>query len=260
MLLVGVHDPDGTGDLGHEADTTEGALELVALTAQAEQLTLGHAAGGDVVEVDLLELLEPLQPLVDGLEVGEHAAEPALVHVRHADALRLLSDGFLCLLLRADEQDAAAVGDGLLDELVGVVQVTESLVQIDDVDAVAVGEDEPLHLRVPPAGLVSEVDARLQQLAHGDDCHGCSFRAARRFPVGRAGPDGRHPDTDSGPCPWGPEGSRPTDSRRTVCEFRSVNRDDPSLPNGAVDRRRRLVHRSAGGSGGRTRPRHVMDT
>ena len=171
MLLVGVHDPDGTGDLGHEADTTEGALELVALTAQAEQLTLGHAAGGDVVEVDLLELLEPLQPLVDGLEVGEHAAEPALVHVRHADALRLLSDGFLCLLLRADEQDAAAVGDGLLDELVGVVQVTESLVQIDDVDAVAVGEDEPLHLRVPPAGLVSEVDARLQHLAHGDDCH-----------------------------------------------------------------------------------------
>jgi hypothetical protein len=60
---------------------------------------------------------------VHGLEVGEHAAQPALVDVRHADAGRLLGDRLLRLLLGADEQDRAAVGDGLLDELVRAVDV-----------------------------------------------------------------------------------------------------------------------------------------
>src|SRR4029077_13841840 len=43
------------------------------------------------------------------------------------------------------------------------------LLQIDDVDAVALGEDVALHLRVPAPGLVTEVDAALQELLHADD-------------------------------------------------------------------------------------------
>ena len=61
------------------------------------------------------------------------------------------------------------MGDGLLDELVGAVDVGQRLLQVDDVDAVALGEDEALHLRVPAPGLVPEVDAALEQLLHGDD-------------------------------------------------------------------------------------------
>ena len=71
------------------------------------------AAARDVVEVDLLELLEALEALVHRLEVGEHATEPALVDVGHADAGGLLGDGLLRLLLGADEEDRAAVRDGL---------------------------------------------------------------------------------------------------------------------------------------------------
>ena len=70
------------------------------------------------------------------------------------------------------------MGDGLLDELVGVVDVRQRLLQVDDVDAVALGEDEALHLRVPATGLVPEVDAALEQLLHGDDGH-CSLSALR---------------------------------------------------------------------------------
>ena len=147
-------------------------VELVLLAAQDEQLLLGHARAGHVVEVELLELLEALQPPVDGLEVGEHAAQPALVHVGHADAGRLLGDRLLGLLLGADEHHRAAVGDGLLDELVRAVDVGQRLLQVDDVDAVALGEDEALHLRVPAAGLVPEVHAALEQLLHGDDLVG----------------------------------------------------------------------------------------
>src|SRR3712207_2689130 len=88
------------------------------------------------------------------------------------------SDDLLRLALGADEQDRTAVGDRLLDELVGVVDVPERLLQVDDVEAVALGEDEPLHLRVPATGLVPEVDAAVEQLLHADDCH-CSLSDPR---------------------------------------------------------------------------------
>jgi len=65
----------------------------------------------------------------------------------------------------------AALGDGVLDERVGAVDVGQRLLQVDDVDAVALGHDEALHLGVPATGLVPEVDAALEELAHGDDGH-----------------------------------------------------------------------------------------
>ena len=40
------------------------------------------------------------------------------------------------------------------------------LLEVDDVDLVAMAEDERGHLRVPVAGLVSEMDARFQHLSH----------------------------------------------------------------------------------------------
>src|SRR5208283_3007055 len=169
VLLLGVDHPHRARHPRHVPDPAERAVELVALAPQVQQLTLGHAGAGHVAEVDLLELLEPLEALKHGGEVGQHAAQPALVDVRHPDPPRLLGDDFLGLLLGADVQDRAAVGDGLLDELVRAVDVVEGLLEVDDVDAVALGEDVALHLRVPAAGLVPEVNAALQELLHGDD-------------------------------------------------------------------------------------------
>ena len=54
------------------------------------------------------------------------------------------------------------MGDGLLDELVRVVDLRERLLDVDDVDAVALSEDETTHLRVPTPGLVTEMDSGLQ--------------------------------------------------------------------------------------------------
>ena len=82
-------------------------------------------------------------------------------------------DRVLRLLLGADEEHRAAVGDEVTNEGVGASSIRlQRLVEIDDVDAVALAEDESLHLRVPAAGLVPEVDACLEQLLHGDDGHG----------------------------------------------------------------------------------------
>src|SRR5690606_30727830 len=121
--------------------STQGLVKLVELTLLDEELLLGEALRR-VVEVDLLELLHARKTLGDRLEVGEKSAEPTLVDVGLAHAGRLLGDGLLGLLLGAHEENGAAVRDGLLDELVGVVDVTKRLLEVDDVDARALGQDE----------------------------------------------------------------------------------------------------------------------
>ena len=63
------------------------------------------------------------------------------------------------------------MSNGLLDEVVGALDVLNGLLEVNDVDAVALGENEALHLGVPATGLVPEVDAALKELAHGNDCH-----------------------------------------------------------------------------------------
>ena len=115
------------------------------------------------------QLVQPLDALGDRAPVRQQAAEPAVVDVGHADALRLLGDGVLRLLLRADEEHAAAALGDVAREVVGLLEQLERLLEVDDVDAAALGEDEALHLRIPAAGLVAEVDSGLQQVLHGDD-------------------------------------------------------------------------------------------
>ena len=119
-----------------------------------------------------LQLIEQTEALADGHEVGEHATQPALIDVGHLGPGRLFGDRLLGLLLGAHEQDRVTARDGVGHELEGRVQALDGLGQVDDVDAVALGEDVRLHLRVPAAGLVSEVDAGLEELAHRDGRHG----------------------------------------------------------------------------------------
>ena len=57
-----------------------------------------------------LEVAQPREAALDGREVGEQAAEPALVHEEHAAALRFFGDRVLRLPLGADEQDRLALG------------------------------------------------------------------------------------------------------------------------------------------------------
>jgi hypothetical protein len=99
---------------------------------------------------------------------GEQAAEPALGHERHAAALGLLGDRFLRLALGADEQHVLALRGDILNVLQRVLQQPVRLLQVDDVDAVALTEDVLLHLRVPAPGLVAEMHAGLEQVLDRD--------------------------------------------------------------------------------------------
>ena len=57
----------------------------------------------------------------------------------------------------------------LLQEVRRAHEPLHRLLEVDDVDRVALAVDERLHLRVPPAGAVAEVNAALEQFRHRDD-------------------------------------------------------------------------------------------
>ena len=46
------------------------------------------------------------------------------------------------------------------------MKLFDRLIEIDDVDLIALLEDVRLHLRVPALGLVTEMHARFQKLRH----------------------------------------------------------------------------------------------
>src|SRR5207248_1060882 len=109
------------------------------------------------------ELVQPVDAVRDRAPIRQEAAQPAVVHVRHADPLRLVLDGGLRLLLRADEEHRAAALGEVARERVGLLEQLERLLQVDDVDAAPLGEDEAAHLWVPTSRLVAEMDAGLQK-------------------------------------------------------------------------------------------------
>ena len=106
-----------------------------------------------------LEFFQAFDAGLDGLEVRQHATEPALRDVEHAAPLRHFDNDGPSLLLRTHEEDGLPFLDGRAHGFVRDFDLTERFLQIDDVDIVTLGEYELFHLRVPASGLVTEVNA-----------------------------------------------------------------------------------------------------
>ena len=170
MLLAGIDHEQRAGQLLHLADTAQVGLKLFTLMLKLDDFLLGQQ-----IKLALLlhpvDLVQALHAGADGAEVGEHAAQPAVVNKEHIATLRLGCDGLLRLLLGADEQQGLASHRQVSHEVVRLVRLADGLLQIDDVDAVALGKDVLRHFGVPAAGLVAEVYARFQELFHRDNCH-----------------------------------------------------------------------------------------
>ena len=165
LLLVGVDDEDQVGRAAHVLDAAESALELLLFTGQHQALLLGEA--GAAAAEDLVDLAQARDRAGDRLPVGQHAAEPAGIHVILGRTLGRIGDRIRRLTLGADEQHAAALGDRVADGLEGAVQHRDGLGEVDDVDVVAGAEDVLTHLRVPAVRLVAKVGAGFEQRTHG---------------------------------------------------------------------------------------------
>ena len=132
---------------------------------QLDDFLLGKHVEGAVL-LHLLELGHAVHAGAHGLEVGQHTAEPAGVDIELTDAAGLLADGVLRLLLGADKQHALAVLGHAAHEVVGLFELLDGLLEVNDVDAIALHVDILRHLGVPATGLVTEVHTGLQKLLH----------------------------------------------------------------------------------------------
>ncbi len=157
----------------HVLDAAEVRLQLLEVLLGGDPLA-GRQQLQLTLRVVALEVVKALDPQRDRLEVGQQAAEPAVVDVRHAGRVSHLLDHVAGLLLGADEQDRAAATGDVGRELAGLFEQLLSLQEVDDVDAVPLAEDEAAHLWIPAARLVTEVNAGLQQLPDADLSHGAT--------------------------------------------------------------------------------------
>ncbi len=70
------------------------------------------------------------------------------------------------LALGADKQDTAVIGDDAAHGSQGLVQHGDGLAEVDDVNVVANAEDVRRHTGIPALGLVAEMYAGFDELAH----------------------------------------------------------------------------------------------
>ena len=101
-----------------------------------------------------MPLFHTLDAGTHGDEVREHATEPTLIDVGHVRTLSLRGDCLLGLLLCADEEDGAAASGSFAQNGVCTVRIDDRLLEVEDVDAVALTKDVGTHLRVPATSLV----------------------------------------------------------------------------------------------------------
>ena len=107
-------------------------------------------------------MIDPFNALFYGAEIGEHAAEPALVNIILSAAGGLFIDRVLSLLFRSDEEDALAGSNSVLNKSVSPLEEPYGFLQVNDIDAVTRSKDVGFHLGVPPPGLMAEVDSRFE--------------------------------------------------------------------------------------------------
>src|ERR1700677_354820 len=165
VFLVGVDHENQVGQTAHVLDAAERPIELVALALQGQPLFLGIGVGIARIE-HLIEMTQTLDRTGNRLPVGQRAAEPARIDEILRRSLGRFGDAVLGLPLGADEQDTAALGDGIADRLQRAMQQRHGLGEIDDVDVVAGTENVIRHFRIPAVRLVAKVNASFKQLTH----------------------------------------------------------------------------------------------
>src|ERR1700691_3649002 len=162
---VRVDHEHGIGKRRHVFDTGEVLQQVLQLAIQARTFLLRKLRHAPVFG-HCLQQLESLDRLLQGGPVGERAAEPAVVHVEHPAALGFFRDRFLSLAFRSQEQDALALSRLFGYVACSLTEQLEGLLQVNNVDSVALSENVFLHLRIPASSLVAKMNAGLQKLLH----------------------------------------------------------------------------------------------
>ena len=184
MLLARVNDEHRVGQSVHSLDTAVVSFEVVHLLDERSDFLFRKEIEGSVL-LHFFERDETVYRLLDGLEVGEHTARPSFINKVHTRTLGLVLDSVRRLLLGAYKKERSLVGDKVADKHISLIELLYSLLKVDDVETVSLGEDVFSHLRVPSSGVVSEMNTGFKQLLKCNNRHivllSFSHRASHRL-------------------------------------------------------------------------------
>src|SRR5438445_3624764 len=136
VLLLRIDHEEAARKPRHVLDAPQVLLQLLHLVLEQRHFLLGQLLES-AVSGHLLQRLEPVDAALDGLEIGERAAQPAIHHVELAGARRLLHHRVLRLLLGTDEEHRAAARADVADELERLARWPDRLLSIYEVVRVA---------------------------------------------------------------------------------------------------------------------------
>ena len=170
MLLLGVNHEHCVRQLLHGLDTAVALLEIKDFLLHCGNFLLRKQIERAVL-LHLVEVVQTVDRLLDGLEVGHHTAGPTHVDIVHSATGSLFLDGFRRLLLRTHKQQRSALFGQLADEVIRLVELFHGFLQVDNINTVPLRENVLLHFRVPSSGVVSEMNTCFKQLLDRDNRH-----------------------------------------------------------------------------------------
>src|SRR5438876_320111 len=165
LLAICIDHHQSVWQLRHLDYPVEVAPELCRLAIKRSQFLFSHFLVFRRL-FDLFDVFQSPDALANSREVGQRAAEPALIYIKLAASHCGLFYRFLRLLLTTDKQNFAAATRDFLEKFRGPPKLQDGLIQIDDINLVALFEDERLHLRIPTLRLVSKMNASFQQFRY----------------------------------------------------------------------------------------------
>src|SRR5690554_2189755 len=165
MLVVYTNHEQGIRQAAHVLDTTDAALELFHLAGTQQGFFLGQFRKSTVLGLSF-QLTQTTNGLTDGLVVGQHTTQPAMVDVGHAGASGFFLDDFAGSTLGANKQNLVLFLCQRLAHTHRLIQSRNSVLQVDDMNLVAGTENVLAHFRVPVTGLVTKMNTCLQQVTH----------------------------------------------------------------------------------------------
>ncbi len=110
-----------------------------------------------------VEVFESLDAAADRAQVRQGAAKPAVNHIRHAGSFSGRAQLLLGLFLRANKQHCPTAGNNLLEKATGHLELGQGLVQVENMNPIALGKNVALHFGVPTLGLVTKMNPGFEQ-------------------------------------------------------------------------------------------------
>src|SRR5215469_10093056 len=161
LLADRVDHHQGVGQLRHLDYPVQVTPELRGLAIERRQFLLSHFLVFRRF-LDLFDVFQSPDALANSGEVSQRPAEPPLIHVKLTTSQCRLFYRFLRLLLTTDKQNFTAATRDFLQKFRSPPKLQDGLIQIDNVNLVALFEDERLHLRIPTLRLVSKMNTSFQ--------------------------------------------------------------------------------------------------